>query len=400
MKKESMPTLLQFGAGRIGRSFIAQLFSRSGYQVIFVDVDETIVSEMNRRGSYPVVIKSNEGDEILHIQNVKAILAREQKKIEEAMTEADIVSVSVGQHALPAVTKSIAKGLEVRYTRYPTKPLDIILAENLRDADQYFRRLLDKELPSSFPLDEFVGMIETSIGKMVPIMPVKDIQKDPLKVYAEPYNTLILDRQAFKNSIPDVEGLAPKNNMKAWVDRKLFIHNLGHAASAYIGNCFYPQKKYVWEVLEDPIVNKYTREAMVQAAQVLLHLYPEDFTWKDLEEHIDELLERFKNKALGDTVFRVGCDLGRKLGPDDRLAAPIRLAWEHKLPYEKILYAYLCAMEFKAKGEDNRMLDKDIRFRENHLKKGWDHVMKEISGFDPVKYKEILDLARSMKQDM
>jgi hypothetical protein len=57
-------------------------------------------------------------------------------------------------------------------------------------------------------------------------------------------------------------------------------------------------------------------------------------------------------------------------------------------------------MEFKAKGEDNRMLDKDIRFRENHLKKGWDHVMKEISGFDPVKYKEIFDLARSMKQDM
>ena len=34
---------------------------------------------------------------------------------------------------------------------------------------------------------------------------------------------------------PDVKGLAPKKNIKAWVDRKAFIHNLGHATAAYYG---------------------------------------------------------------------------------------------------------------------------------------------------------------------
>ena len=32
-----------FGAGKIGRSFIGQLFGCAGYQVVFVDVNQTIV---------------------------------------------------------------------------------------------------------------------------------------------------------------------------------------------------------------------------------------------------------------------------------------------------------------------------------------------------------------------
>jgi len=33
--------MVQFGAGNIGRSFIGQLFSRSGYEVVFVDTNIT-----------------------------------------------------------------------------------------------------------------------------------------------------------------------------------------------------------------------------------------------------------------------------------------------------------------------------------------------------------------------
>ena len=39
----------------------------------------------------------------------------------------------------------------------------------------------------------------------------------------------------------------------------------------------------------------------------------------DLEDHIDDLIYRFRNKALQDTIFRVGQDLTRKLSYDDRL---------------------------------------------------------------------------------
>jgi mannitol-1-phosphate 5-dehydrogenase len=55
-----------------------------------------------------------------------------------------------------------------------------------------------------------VGLVETSIGKMVPIMP-QDIQdKDCLLVFAEPYNTLILDKKAFKIRFPMSMDWLPK----------------------------------------------------------------------------------------------------------------------------------------------------------------------------------------------
>ncbi len=65
-------SILIFGAGKIGRSFIGQLFGLAGYQVVFVDVDLGIVRELNIRKSYPVVIKGKT-DEIIVVPNVRAV---------------------------------------------------------------------------------------------------------------------------------------------------------------------------------------------------------------------------------------------------------------------------------------------------------------------------------------
>ena len=69
------------------------------------------------------------------------------------------------------------------------------------------REQLRKNLPLQiFLLNNMVGLIETSIGKMVPIIPLAELDKDPLVVFAEPYNTLILDGKGFKSPIPDING--------------------------------------------------------------------------------------------------------------------------------------------------------------------------------------------------
>jgi mannitol-1-phosphate 5-dehydrogenase len=206
------------------------------------------------------------------------------------------------------------------------------------------------------------GLIETSIGKMVPIMPKKDVEDDILQVFAEPYNTLILDKKAFKNTIPEIEGLAPKENMKAWVDRKLFIHNLGHAAVAYLGYSYNAGFKYLYEALAVPEIYTEVRETMLQSANLLLAKYPDEFTTDSLTTHIDDLLFRFQNKALGDTIFRVGCDLQRKLGPNDRIAGAINLAIELGLPYNKIFNVLEKATTFRASGDDGQMLPADAEF--------------------------------------
>jgi mannitol-1-phosphate 5-dehydrogenase len=342
--------ILIFGAGRIGRSFIGQLFGCSGYKVVFVDVDDRVVRMLNERKSYRVVIKSNLDEEIL-VPNVSAIPASDKQQVTEAVCSAGIAAVSVGKFALEKVIPVIAAGLELRKRVNPYFPLDIILAENMRSAAEFTRMELLKHLPDGYPLDMLTGLIETSIGKMVPIIPFADIEKDPLVVFAEPYNSLILDGKSFRTPIPDVKGLAPKSNIKAWVDRKAFIHNLGHATAAYYGHFLHPEMIYMYEILEDKRVLDYTREVMMQSAGILNRVYSEDLPMKDLEEHADDLLSRFRNRALQDTIFRVGQDLTRKLAADDRFMGAIKLAREVNLPHDLIIKAMSFGFTFRATDE-------------------------------------------------
>lgn len=345
--------LVLFGAGKIGRSFIGQLFSCGGYEVVFIDINEQMINELNRRTNYNVIIKG-EKEELINVRNVRGVNARDEQTLVDEIASTEILAVSIGQNGLPGIIPLIAKGLLKGYSEDPKQALDIIIAENLRNAADYFQGELIQLLPQSYPFEQLVGLVETSIGKMVPIMLKKDMESDILQVFAEPYNTLIFGKRAFKNPIPEIEGLAPKENMKAWFDRKLFIHNLGHATTAYLGYLAHPSSTFLYEVLSDNQLKAKVRNIMLQAANILLKKYPDEFTVKSLTDHIDDLLMRFQNKALGDTIFRVGCDLQRKLGAEDRLAGVIQLARELNLPYNLILQTLVCGCHFKATDQEGK----------------------------------------------
>ena len=380
--------LVLFGAGKIGRSFIGQLFSRGGYEVVFIDVFRPVIEELNLRHNYNVVIKSDV-ETVINIQNVRGVFGGDTEQVIGEIATARIVAVSVGQNGLKSIIPLIAKGLIKRFETADPEPLDIIIAENLRNAAEFMNQELKENLPEGYPLEERVGLVETSIGKMVPIMLKKDMDEDILQVFAEPYNTLILDKRAFKNPIPIIEGLAPKENMKAWVDRKLFIHNLGHATAVYLGYLAHPDVTYLYEVLSDSQLKAIVRKTMLQAADILLAKYPEEFTLESLTDHIDDLLRRFQNKALGDTLFRVGCDLQRKLSAEDRLAGAIHLAFELNLPSDLILNALVCGCHFGATDEAGNRLQSDLEF-DSIYAKGIKEVLTSICGFEEVIHREVI----------
>ena len=378
-----------FGAGRIGRSFIGQLFGCNGYKVVFIDINPEIVKILNKKGSYRIIIRGEKDEEII-VPGVQAINASDKKNVAKAVASAGILAISVGRNAVESIIPDLASGLELRYAQSPDIPLDIIIAENMRSAKDFLKEQLKKNLPLSYPFDNLVGLVETSIGKMVPIMTKEELGKDPLMIYAEPFNTLILDRKGFKSEIPHIKELAPKDNIKAWVDRKAIIHNLGHATAAYFGYYKHPETKYMYEILNDKEVFNFTREVMLQSADILYAAYPDEFTIPDLTKHVDNLLFRFKNKALRDTVFRVGQDLIRKLGPDDRFMGAIRLAIRLRMPYNKILKALSYGFCFKAKNEAGQCSEPDIEFTEA-LSKDFELALKLYLGLDLIKDRKIIN---------
>ncbi len=378
-----------FGAGKIGRSFIGQLFYKGGYKIIFVDIDPVIVDRLNKQKNYRIIFKNGKEEEII-VRNVEAILFSETINAAESVSTAGILAISVGKNAIEKVIPVIAKGLILRYKHNPDCPLDIIIAENMREAGHFIKNQLIQNLPSDYPFEKMVGLVETSIGKMVPIMNSDELGKDPLMIYAEPYNTLIVDAKGFKSPVPNIENLLPKNNIKAWVDRKAFIHNLGHSTAAYSGHYKFPNAVYMYEVLSDKEIFNFTREVMHQSADALKTVYKDDFTEEDLNEHIDDLLQRFCNKALKDTIYRVGNDLIRKLGYDDRFVGAIKLAKKAGKPYDKIIKAMSYGLCFDAKDANGNIFPSDLEFLKS-LTENFDNAMTKYLKLDPVTDRYIID---------
>ena len=375
-------TFVQFGAGNIGRSFIGRLFAEAGYRVVFIDVDSRLVSLLNERRSYPVVVKQNDRpDQIRLIGGVSAIDGRDRAAVIDVLTQADGMATSVGQRGLQAVLPLLAAALELRAANN-APPLDVIIAENLRSAAAWFRQNLRPLLPEGFDLDSRLGLVETSIGKMVPIMPQDALNEDPLQLFAEPYDTLIVDRLGFRREVPALAGLKPVNNIAAWVDRKLFLHNMSHAALAYLGYQANPALIYCWQAMELPAVVDAVRAALLQSAAALNRAYPDDLPQEELAAHADDLLNRYRNRALGDTLHRVGRDLGRKLAREDRLIGACLLAAKHGLPFDGLVPPIRAALKFAAPDEQGRVGEADQRILQAVAERGPRAVLCEIAGLD------------------
>ena len=392
-----MKKLLLFGAGKIGRSFIAQLFSNGGYEIVFVDINHKLVDLLNSTKEYKVVVKGKNTYSI-PVNNYRAIHFSEKEKLLNEFAETPLVSTSVGLNNLPDLFPLFAEALVYRYKKTPFAPIDFIIAENIRHADKLFEQQLKSHLPEDYPFEKLVGLVETSIGKMVPIMSKKDLEENSLNIFAEEYNTLPIAAKGFKNHLPQVSGLKYITNIKAWVDRKSLIHNLGHAAAVYFGFQEEPDEKLLWKTLQNKTVFEKTRATMLQSANILLHKYPYNFVMKDLEEHVDDLLDRFQNKELGDTVYRVGSDLYRKLSKDDRLSGAIKLAIILGQPYSLILEALVAGFYFRATDENNQMFAKDILFAEKLEKIGFENMFIGVTGFTEIFHPEVLKSAFCINQ--
>jgi mannitol-1-phosphate 5-dehydrogenase len=226
-----------------------------------------------------------------------------------------------------------------------------------------------------------VGLVETSIGKMVPIMPAAVVAADPLVIWAEAYNQIIADRAGFVGEVPVVAGLVLKDNFAAYVDRKLFIHNLGHATAAYHGHL--AGKHFIPQCVADPAIRAAARAVMWASATALVARYPTEFNAANQQEHVDDLLRRFGNVALNDSVYRVGRDLYRKLAPDDRCIGALRLVQSTGGDIAPICRTIAAALRFKGRDEAGRMFPADEKFQKELAARGPEAMLADVCQLRP-----------------
>ncbi|MCL2833318.1 MAG: hypothetical protein FWD78_09140 [Treponema sp.] len=316
-----------YGAGNIGRGFIARLLAAAGYEIIFIDTVVSLINGLNSEKQYPVRLLSAEGSRDILVEGVRAINGLDAEKAAQAIAESDIMATAVGVRVLPLIAPVIAAGLKKRFGT-TKEPLNIIICENLIDADtvlagqikKYLNNDEAKQIDETKQIIERTGFIKASIGCMVPVQTEAMKDGSSLRICTEDYGKMPVDKKAFRGEIPAVNGMEAYENFSFYMERKLFIHNLGHGVCAYLG--MYAGEEFIYQAAARPDILFMAQNAMFESAMALSKLHNEPIT--DLYSHIMDLLRRFSNRALGDTCLRVGADTSRKLGPKDRFIGAIR----------------------------------------------------------------------------
>ncbi|MDR0718172.1 MAG: mannitol-1-phosphate 5-dehydrogenase [Treponema sp.] len=312
---------VMYGAGNIGRGFIGQLFASSRYEVTFIDVADNVIDAINRDGRYPVRILSEDAFEDRWVDGVKAVNGNNKEAAALAIAECNVMATAVGVRVLPFIAPVIAAGIKKRLEA-GGGALNIIICENLINANKILEGLIKDHLSEEEKcfFDERVGLVEASIGRMVPIQKAEMQDGNPLRVCVEAYGFLPVDKDAFKGEIPQIAGMYPFDNFDFYIQRKLFVHNMGHATCAYFG--MVKGDEYIYQTVRRSSILFIAQNAMLESALALSAEFNKPLP--DLHFHIRDLLNRFSNKALGDTCARVGGDTARKLGPEDRLVGAIK----------------------------------------------------------------------------
>lgn len=333
---------VQFGAGNIGRGFTAQLLAESGYEIVFVDVVDEVVRLINERGEYPIEIVGDNPETVV-IRGIRAVNGCDKEAVASEIADASLVCTAVGANVLKHVAPAIAMGIKSRAGSEAKEPLNIIICENLLHASGVLRGYILDNLPEEYAeyVIENVGFVESVVSRMVPVM-TPERRKDPLLVVVEEYKKLPVDKTGFVGPVPEVVGLQPYDNFEAHVERKLFTHNLGHAASAYLG--YRAGHEYIWQAMRDPVVRSAVEAALAETGEALIERH--GFTPEEHREHVDDLLRRFCNVALGDQVSRVARDPIRKLGPDDRLIGSGKACLEYGIEPRNVCLVTAAALRY------------------------------------------------------
>ena len=305
---------LMYGAGSIGRGFIGPLFAHAGYEVVFIDIDRAVINAFNDRKSYHYTIAADPPYDV-PVDKVCCIDGLDTQAVLEQIASCDLMATSLGADVLQKLAPVIAQGFALRMKR-SAKPLDIIICENLKNSAEILRSWMAEALQPEDKalLNKNCGLVEAAIGRMVPLTsPDAD---DPLHVTVEEYSFLPVDKDAFMGELPKVKGLVPHSPFAFYEERKLYLHNMGHAICAYLGKL--QGHETISQAIQDFSIRFFVQNAMTESSAMLSAKYSVPFN--KIFDHTEDLLLRFGNKALGDTCLRVTRDPLRKLQSGDRLA--------------------------------------------------------------------------------
>lgn len=336
---------VHFGAGKIGRGFIADLLHDTGYEIAFVDVNEKVNEELNKYHNYYLYV-IEEDYRRKEIDKVSALSPiTEEDKVVEAIVEADVVTTAVLADNFPKIAGTLAKGLKARLDAGKER-VNVIPCENaLFNGDLLLKELVSTGIASEDDFLKAAAFPNTAVDRMV-FGTDKD-GRDGIDIGKDHELAVEVNKLVDPEKLP-IAGAEYTDNLQKFLERKLYTINCGHAWSGYIG------KQMGYEIIQDyfavPENIEMTREVMREVAALMVVKH--GFTEQEMEDYITFALNRFCTPGIKDTITRISRAPIRKLAPNDRLVGPTVQCEEKGLKNTLLLRGIAAAFLFDVKEDE------------------------------------------------
>lgn len=293
-----MKLAIHFGAGNIGRGFIAPVLQENNYEVVFVDVNKELIEQINLLQRYKVKSISLNASSDIFVKNISGLLLDDEEFLNEKLAKADLITTSVG----PKFVKDIFNLVSSTKTE---KIQTFIAFENM------YRASTSNSTESG--LSKLV-LIDAVVDKIVPPQ-----NTTSLDVIVEEYGSIILDNNVNTKPLNESK-IVSYSNYEHEFYKKLWLLNGLHLKLAYFG--LSRNIKYIHEILSNQEGLDFAERA-IDSLSKAYSLFSN--STEDLKDFKQTILNRFSMPEIQDEVTRIARNPQIKFSKDERFERPLRL---------------------------------------------------------------------------
>ncbi len=365
----------------------------SGYEVVFCDVVESLINDLKSSPSYKVIQVGQEGESETTITNYRAINSKTNAAdVISEITTADLVTCSVGPNILKMIAPVIAKGIDARPN--DATPIAVIACENAIGAtDTLASHIKHPDNTAEHRLQDHHERARYANSAIDRIVPAQDPDAG-LNVKLEKFYEWVVESTPFTDhQPPPIVGVKWVEDLRPYIERKLFTVNTGHAAAAYHG--YYHKKTTVYDALQDPVIMDEVRRALAETSTLIVSKHGIDS--KEQKEYVEKIITRISNPHLEDKVERVGRAPLRKLSRNERFIGPAAELAENGNEFSALLDAAEMAFRFQNVEGD----DESFQLAEIMKTKTPEAIAEEVCGLkrDDALFPHVVQVVKKVQQD-
>ena len=291
---------VHFGAGNVGRGFIAPLLKDNGYRVIFVDSSNDMVEKINNQKEYKVTSYDKESTTDKLVEKIRALHTDEDQLLKEILNKASLVTTSVGPNNLPLIANLLDKHIDTK--------VDFIAFENMYRASTYVLEQKDS-------LHEKIQEHDVVVDKIIPLQKIEN-----LDLVVESFGSIVFDQGQYIDKLIELSEVVSKGDYEKEFTKKLWLLNGLHVCLAYYG--LSKGTEYIHELYEQKEHEEFIKKINSEYLKAYTLYSNQDI--EEVLEYQNQINLRFSSKKSKDQNIRIARNPEIKFSKSERVHGPLK----------------------------------------------------------------------------